>query len=72
MNTLSSHAVAVVKIYCDSYNVLVYKHPVANTCVPTNFILQCPEERIPCDKEWTVFKLVGLQTFEAEARENNI
>lgn len=62
MNTLSSHSVAVVKIYYDSYDVLVYKHPVANTCVPaaTNFILQCLEKRIPCNEECAVLKLVGL------------
>jgi len=32
MDTLSSHAVAVDKIYGITYNVLLYKHPVADTC----------------------------------------
>lgn len=32
MDTLSSHAVAVDKIYGVTYNVLLYKHPVADTC----------------------------------------
>jgi hypothetical protein len=33
MDTLSSLAVAVVKIYGVTYNVLLYKHPVTDTCV---------------------------------------
>jgi len=32
MDTLSSYAVAVDKIYGITYNVLLYKHPVADTC----------------------------------------